>query len=144
MIDRFEAFVTGITTCYKYIQRIKTIEMTEFGLKGNHAMCMFYLNRNDEGLTAAQLSQLCGEDKAAISRTLVTLQEGGYVVSGEKKYRAPLHLTESGKKVAQYVDDLIKEWVGHGGDGLSEEERNIFYHSLETISTNLKGRLGSI
>ena len=107
MIERFDAFVTGITTCYKYIQKIKSIEMTDLGLKGNHVMCIFYLNRNDKGLTAAELSQLCGEDKAAISRTLGRLQEEGYVKSGEKKYRAPLHLTESGKKIAQYVDNLI-------------------------------------
>ena len=138
MIERFDAFVTGITTCYKYIQKIKSIEMTDLGLKGNHVMCIFYLNRNDEGLTAAELSQLCGEDKAAISRTLGILQEEGYVKSGEKKYRAPLHLTESGKKIAQYVDNLIREWVGRGGDGLSEEERNTFYRSLDIISSNLR------
>ena len=33
MIQRFDAFVSGITSCYKYIQRIKAMEMTEFGLK---------------------------------------------------------------------------------------------------------------
>ena len=144
MIDRFEAFVTGITTCYKYIQKIKSIEMTEYGLKGNHVMCIFYLYRNENGLTAAQLSQLCGEDKAAISRTLGSLQEEGYVKAGEKKYRAPIYLTEAGRKVAQYVDEHIKEWVGRGGDGLSDEERNAFYHSLEIISSNLREKVGSI
>ena len=138
MIERFDAFVTGITTCYKYIQKIKSIEMTDLGLKGNHVMCIFYLNRNDKGLTAAELSQLCGEDKAAISRTLGRLQEEGYVKSGEKKYRSPLHLTEAGKKIARYVDNHIREWVGRGGDGLSEEERNIFYRSLDIISSNLR------
>ena len=59
MLQRFETFVTGITTCYKCIQRIKSMEMTEFVLKGAHLMCLFFLHHNPEGLTAAQLCQLC-------------------------------------------------------------------------------------
>ena len=38
-----------------------------------------------EGLTAAQLSQLCAEDKAAVSRSLASLAEKGYIESDEKK-----------------------------------------------------------
>ena len=45
MIQRFDAFVSGITACYKYIQRIKSMEMTEFGLKGTHVMCLYYLRQ---------------------------------------------------------------------------------------------------
>lgn len=142
MIRRFQSFVTGITTCYKSIQQIKSFEMTEFGLKGTHAMCLFFLHHQDEeGITAAQLCQLCGEDKAAISRTLATLQSRGYIVSSEKKYRARLILTESGKEVAQQMDSLIEQWVGFGGDGLTEEERATFYRVLETIASNLKDRV---
>ena len=141
MTGRFQAFVTGITVCYKYIQRIKSAEMTEFGLKGTHAMCVFFLHHNQEGLTAAQLCQLCAEDKAAISRTLATLQKEGYIVSGEKKYRAMLHLTEKGRELARQVDELISQWVGFGGDGLTDEERTVFYRCLETISENLRDNL---
>lgn len=140
MIHRFEAFVSGITTCYKYIQRIKALEMTEFGLKGTHVMCLFFLHHNPDGLTAAQLCQLCGEDKAAISRTLATLQSQGYLVSGEKKYRALLRLTDKGRAVAEQVDGLIAQWVGFGGDGLSEEDRATFYRVLELIAGNLRER----
>lgn len=141
MIHRFQAFVTGITVCYKYIQRIKSAEMTEFGLKGTHAMCVFFLHHNPEGLTAAQLCQLCAEDKAAISRTLSTLQKEGYIASGEKKYRAMLHLTPKGLELARRVDDLISQWVGFGGDGLTDEERTAFYRCLGIISDNLRESL---
>ena len=141
MIDRFQAFVSGITICYKYIQKIKTMEMTEFGLKGTHVMCIFYIHHNEENLTAAQLCQLCAEDKAAISRTLVTLQEKGYVESGEKKYRANLKLTEKGKILAKQIDELIERWVDCGGDGLTDEERNAFYNALNLISSNLRDKL---
>lgn len=141
MIDRFQAFVSGITICYKYVQKIKTMEMTEFGLKGTHVMCLFYIYHSEDNLTAAQLSQLCAEDKAAISRTLMTLQEKGYVECGEKKYRAHLTLTKEGELLAEKIDSLIEEWVGHGGDGLDDEQRAAFYHALNLISDNLKEKL---
>lgn len=144
MIQRFQDFVTGITMCYKYIQRIKSAEMTEFGLKGTHVMCIFFLHHNPEGLTAAQLCQLCAEDKAAISRTLATLQSKGYLRSGEKKYRASLCLTDAGHAVALRIDGLIQQWVDCGGDGLSEEERATFYRTLRHIAGNLRRTIDGV
>ena len=138
MIKRFEAFVTGITLCYKYIQKIKSAEMTELGLKGTHVMCIFFLSHNPEGLTAAQLCRLCAEDKAAVSRTVAELQREGYVAPGEKRYRAALRLTEKGEEVARRVEGLIEQWVAFGGAGLSDSDREAFYRALELISNNLK------
>lgn len=144
MIHRFEAFVSGITICYKYIQRIKSMEMEELGLKGTHAMCLFYLHLNPEGLTATQLSTLCGEDKAAISRTISDLRQQGFVCQEpEKSYRASLLLTQKGRSVAEKVDQLIESWVTAGGDGLNEQQRNDFYQSLALISSNLKNKMDS-
>lgn len=142
MIQRFESFVTGITICYKYIQRIKSAEMSEFGLRGNHVMCLFYLNRHPEGLTAAQLCSLCAEDKAAVSRTLADLAEKGYVTApeadGRKKYRALQQLTDSGRQLAAKVDELCIQWISSCGDGLSDEQREAFYAALEIITANLQ------
>ena len=39
MVDRFVRFVTSISQLYRCIQKIKSKEMTEFGLKGTHVMC---------------------------------------------------------------------------------------------------------
>ncbi len=142
MIQRFDAFVSGITACYKYIQRIKSMEMTEFGLKGTHVMCLYYLRQNPGGLTASQLCGLCAEDKAAISRTVSELRSRGYVTSlGEKAYRAMLTLTGAGHEVARKFDHLIESWVQSGGDGISAEERSDFYKSLSTIAENLRARI---
>lgn len=140
MLDRFDAFVAGITACYKHIQRIKNLEMTELGLKGTHVMCLFHLHRFPEGLTAARLCQLCDEDKAAVSRTLAELERLGYVRTSPqpgKKYRAPVCLTESGESAARRIDGLIENWVAAGGAGLTVEERQEFYRCLERIASNL-------
>ena len=142
MIQRFDAFVSGITACYKYIQRIKSMEMTEFGLKGTHVMCLYYLRRNPAGLTAAQLCGLCAEDKAAISRTVSELRSRGYITTlSEKAYRAMLTLTAAGQELARKFDQLIEGWVTAGGDGLTDEERVDFYKSLSAIAENLRSRI---
>ena len=142
MIQRFDAFVSGITACYKYIQRIKSMEMTEFGLKGTHVMCLYYLRRNPAGLTAAQLCGLCAEDKAAISRTVSELRSRGYITSlSEKAYRAMLTLTSAGQEIARKFDNLIEGWVTAGGDGLTDEERSDFYKTLSAIAENLRTRI---
>ena len=143
MINRFKDFVGGITTCYKYIQKIKNMEMTEFGLKGTHMMCLFFLYQNPEGLTAVQLCQLCAEDKAAISRTIATLKNKGYIESGEKKYRATLTLTQSGTDIAKKLDGIISQWVGFGGGGVSNDDRDTFYRVLGQISNNLRENMES-
>ena len=142
MRQRFESFITGVTVCYKYIQRIKSMEMTELGLKGTHLTCLFYLQNHAQGLTAAQLCQLCAEDKASISRTVADLKKRGYIAQGgSKNYRAPLTLTQEGIAAAKQLDPLINRWVMSGGDGLSEEHREIFYKALAQIGENLRNRL---
>ena len=138
MKDRFEAFITGMTVCYKYIQRIKSMEMTELGLKGTHVTCLFYLSNHPGGLTAAQLCQLCAEDKASISRTVADLRSRGYIGTSEKHYRESLRLTPEGEQAAAQMQPLIDRWVRAGGDGLTEEQRECFYKSLDVISNNLR------
>ena len=142
MIDRFHEFLTGSTVCYKYIQRIKSMEMTELGLKGTHVACLFHLYRKPGGLTAAQLCQLCAEDKASISRTVADLRSRGYIApGGEKNYRTLLRLTEEGMSAAKQMEAMIARWVTSGGDGLTDQQRESFYESLALISGNLRTKL---
>lgn len=139
MNQRFDDFVTGITVCYKYIQKIKSVAVNEMGLKGTHVMCMYHLRNHPEGLTASQLCALCAEDKAAVSRTVSFLRGQGYVYSeGPKNYRAELHLTEAGQAVTDRFDDIISDWVCSGGEGLTDRERRDFYYGLNLIAKNLR------
>lgn len=139
MLNRFDMFTTSITQVYKSLQRIKNREMTEFDLKGTHTMCIFHLGRSPEGMTLTALSSVCEEDKAAMSRTVAELTRDGFVTTDStRRYRAPITLTDKGRLVANRVNELVAEAVAAGGDGLTEEERTVFYCALEKISENLK------
>lgn len=138
MINRFESFTKSITQLYKQLQRIKTQEMIELDLKGVHVMILFELHHNESGLTITELADACEEDKAAISRNIANLIERGYVETvGDKKYRAPIVLTDAGKKVAERIDEMVIKAVTAVDSGLSEKQQKDFYETLETISTSL-------
>lgn len=139
MITRFELFTTTITQIYKNLQKVKMQEMADLELRGIHVMCLFQLNRHPEGLTVTQLSNLCGEDKAATSRTVSDLVKKGLInTDKEKKYRAPIVLTANGQDVANKIDKQAAQAVEVVGQGLTHEERETFYKALTTISDNLK------
>ena len=141
MIGRFKEFTKNISFAYKYIIKLKSAAIREFGLKGSHVMCLFYVGEADNGLTATKLCKLCGEDKAAISKSLSALLELGYVElenDENKKYRSKYFLTKSGKKVKDALDVKIADVVADGGIGLTEEEREAFYSALQKIVDNLE------
>lgn len=115
--------------------------MRQFGLSGNHVMCLFYLAQHQEGLTAAQLCQFMSVNKAAVSRTMAELEEKDYIFymnqDESKKYRAVARLTVTGFAVTEQLDEIIYEVVNEIGKDLEEEERRVMYQSLETVSKNL-------
>ena len=144
MTDSFELLTGGITSVYNSIQKIKKLSMSEIGLKGVHAMCIYYLYTTPDGLTAAELCIRCREDKAAISRILselesfemITYQQAGPQES--RKYRAKAVLTDKGRAYAGQVSELIRQAVDAGRNGLTMEETKTFYRVLYHISDNLE------
>ena len=141
MKQRFEIFVTAITQINRSIQKLKSQEMAEFGLKGTHVMCLFQLRQHEEGLTSVQLAQLCEEDKAAISRSIAELRERGLVHVPEdagRRYRVRITLTDRGREVTAQMDQKIIDAVMAGAQGYTTEEREIFYRVLLQVADNLQ------
>jgi len=141
MLHRFETFTVQLAKIRRYIQKIKSEEMAEFGLKGPHVTCLYYLYKSPKSLTAKELCDVCDEDKAAISRSIEFLEDKGYLEVNsktEKRYRSPLALTESGKGIAKIVAEKIDNVVNLASEGLSSAKRKEFYDTLILISNNLQ------
>lgn len=140
-MDRFEAFTGSILELNRYLQKLKEIETKPYGLRANHVMCLYYLGRNPNGLTATELTDVCREDKAAISRSLSQLMEKG-LVSGnfpehKRSYRTKLYLTEQGWEMVRNIDRRIDAALTNGSEGLTQEQRETFYAAMEIIIRNL-------
>ena len=125
-MERFETFTLLVSKLSRSIRKIKSEEMAEFGLKGPHVSCLYYLSR-------------CEEDKAAVSRSLDYLEKNGYVTcaEGSRRYRSPLGLTEKGAAVCRVLNEKIERVVEAASRGLSDRERQIMYGAMAVISDHL-------
>jgi len=141
MIERFTRFSLSIAEINRHWHRLAAEEMEKFGLKGSHALYLTTLYHYSRGLSSVKLSELCGKDKADVSRMISILIEKGFVYRAEledQQYRRPLLLTDKGKAAACQVLERIQMAVEKAGSGLDETHRKVFYESLEQISENLR------
>ena len=141
MIDRFERFALAITEVSRYWHKIASDEMKPYGLKGPHAIYLLTMDRYDDGITAAQLSEHCGKDKSDVSRAMSLMQRKGLAARVDAHghpYRALLRLTPPGKMAAEHIRKRAQLAADLAGNALSEETRTIFYESLESIVQSLK------
>lgn len=140
MIQRYEVFSAAIASMYHAVQRIERVEMAKYGLKGPHAQCLLALSRYPEGMTSVKLCEICDKDKAAVSRTVSELEAAGLLtIEGRNgvRYRAVLRLTEAGQIAADAVCRRAELAVAQAGEGLTDSQREVFYHVLAKIAGNL-------
>ncbi len=133
MKNIFEQFTISVLKLNKLVHKIKSLEMREYGLKTIHVMCIYYLNSRSEGLTAAELTKLTLEDKAAISRAIKT-----------KKYGAVIKLTDAGADFAGVISLKAASAVKAASYDFTDEQRIAFYNELETIAGNLEKYYNSL
>lgn len=139
MQERFKTFTGLISKISRSIRKIKTEEMDKYNLKSTHVSCLYYLYK-EKSLTAKQLCDICGEDKAALSRSIVYLEENEYIYCDsnlKKRYNSAFKLTEKGKEIAKCIAEKIDSILDLVSAGLAEEKRFVLYESLSHISDNL-------
>ena len=138
MIQRFHRFSYAISEISRCWHRIAADEMAPYGLKSTHCVYLLTLYRNPSGLTASNLCQLCGKDKADVSRMMSIMEQKGLVVKEGANYRALLKLTEEGIRAAEHIEKRAATAVELGGKGMTEEKRETFYQMLGLIVENLR------
>lgn len=140
MLNRFEKLLYDISEIDRYWHKIAADEMERYGLKGPYAVYLTALYRHPEGVTAAQLAELCSRDKADVSRVAAALEARGLVCRevGQSVYRAPLRLTMAGRTVAAEVCKRVALAVELGGKGLTDAQRETMWYALDLIAGNLR------
>lgn len=138
MLSRFTQFCTSISMINRAIQKIERDEMERYGNKGAFAQYLVAMMQYPDGITAAQLCELCDRDKAAVSRVLGEMEEKGLVCREGTHYRTKLFLTQSGQDAAQFVCDRAVVAVLEAGKGLSDADRSVFYATMNLIASNLQ------
>ncbi len=142
--ERFEEFVHLVSSLEKEVQRIRAAECERLGLRGADLMCLYYLGKSGEGMTAAELSRAAGVTRAAVSRTLATLSERGFVEVDEpagdaRRYRAGVRLTERGRGAMSGVEAAVSRVMSAVDSALEDGERAQLYVSMASVLERLKG-----
>ena len=97
-------------------------------------------------MTAVEICEVCDEDKAAVSRSILYLEQNGFLTRGDggdglrksgKRYRSALTLTDKGREAAARLAVRIDQTLDAVSHGVSEEERVILYRALGQIDRNL-------
>lgn len=138
MLERFERFSYGIFEISRCWHRLAAEEMEKYGLKGPYAVYLLALQRSKNGITAAQLCEICARDKADVSRAVRAMEEKGLVCREGSSYRALLKLTSTGKTAARHIYQRVSVAVEYAGKGFSDQHRETFYQVLDTITANLQ------
>lgn len=136
MIARFEKFSYAISELSRCWHKIAAEEMKQYDLKGPYAVYFTTLYRCGS-ITSSKLSELCGRDKADVSRAVSVLEKKGFVRK-DAGYRATLRLTPSGETLAIAINQKVMAAVSYAGKDLSDDDRNTFYSCLDSLVQNLQ------
>ena len=141
--SRFYDFTMLISSAYKLLRRAQEKYTRLFGLRSVHVAAMLQLLSEPEGLTATELSERCGVDRAQISRVVSELERDGLTgeaCPGEKRrYRGRLRLTEAGARKAEAMNALVAEKLNAVAGDLNPYDVQTFYKVLRQINERLEG-----
>lgn len=141
LLERFEKFSFAISKISRCWNKIATEEMEKYELKGPCALYLLTIYRSQDGITAAKLAEVCSRDKADVSRSVSLMENNGLIIkesNNKNLYRAKIMLTEKGKAAAENISRRACLAVETAGGNVSEENRTIFYNTLEHIADNLQ------
>lgn len=115
--------------------------LRRLGLPLNHAQFAILQNLFlKDGQSQSEIARCVNKDRAAISRSLNTLEENGFIVrkavSGSKN---GIYLTEKALSERKLISEAINIAVNKGREGMSEEEYESGLDFLRKIYTNISG-----
>ncbi len=142
LIDRYALFRVYVENLSKNLAKYENDKMSGLGMRGIHALSLFHLGKNADGMTAAELSTSCAVDKALISRVTAELFEMGHIAyknPDKTKYRAKLILTPSGRACLRQVTFWVCDAIRDLKNEITIEELNAFFKVIGILNGFLAG-----
>lgn len=140
--ERFCTFTLLVSGAYKALRRAQEKYTRRLGLRSVHVACMLQLLGSGEGLSATELSRLCGVDRAQVSRVVGELERAGLLCEaapgGKRRYRGSLLLTDAGREQAEAMSGIVSSKLAEVSAELRADEVETFYKVFRKIADKLE------
>lgn len=139
--ERFTRFKNNIDSIHKSLQKLRVDLGNAEGVKGVHVFWLHDMLSHPEGQSAAEIAASNGIDKSLVSREISELKKEGYIYSDgvtlKRGYNKKYRLTEKGASAAKKLGAAALSIQTKVSAGISKENLEIFYNSLEKINAAL-------
>ena len=132
--EKFYEFTGLVSRVGKALRRAQEKYTRDFGLRSVHVSCLLRLLDAPGGLSATELCERCGVDRAQISRGLVCEAAPG----AKRRYRGSLTLTGEGSALAREMKGIVVEKLGAISGSLDEGKVATFYEVFHEIADKLE------
>jgi DNA-binding MarR family transcriptional regulator len=124
-------------------RQIVNSELASLNLTGAEGDIIFHLLSTSDGLSQEKLAERLDIDKAAISRTVNSLDSKGYIHrerQADDSHTYRVMLTDAAKDVSKRIEHAYKTAYEVSLQGISESEFQSFDRLLEKVYENLHSR----
>jgi DNA-binding MarR family transcriptional regulator len=136
--ERFGQFIKLIDSIRKSINKLKFENATYLGMKSVNVLWVYELLQHPEGLSASALAANSMVNRSLVCREIEQLRTDGFITcDSANTYNVKYYLTERGVEMAHNVCERAMDLQQRAGDGVSEEELESFYNTLEKLNRNL-------
>lgn len=136
-----------ISILHRHAQAHHNHNLKDCGINAKDLPILLYLYHHD-GSTQDAIVGFLNIDKAAVTRTVQSLEERGFIIrhkSVEDRRCNHLHLTDRARLVEKDVRDSVKSWNAILTESMNMQTLNIIIDGLEAmvekVETNKKGVL---
>ncbi len=137
---RFVMFINRIDSMHKHLRRLRAELGSDADMKGVHTLWVYLLSVHPEGLTSAELAEVCSVDRSLISREIEQLRQNGIVelqeANGRRVYNSNVRLTARGMELAEQIGRRALSLQEAVDEGITGEELDVFYTVVEKMRTN--------
>lgn len=142
MNNMYEEFGRWISILYRQFQIYINNELKDLGITSAEYIYLIKLYENKE-LTQENLAEIYYIDKAAITRSIKSLEDKGYImrIKNERDKRSyRIQVTEKALKTKHRIYDALKSWDDLISLDVSDEELKMVSHIIRTMSLKALNR----
>ena len=140
MEKRLDYISVSIASVYRGIQRSNSEALAEFGMNNIHAICIYAVG-SKPGISATEICKSTATDKAAVSKSIKSLIDDGYIerpILSKRAYRSGIYLTEKGKELFDVVKKRLEEKSSKVFKNVNDREFKVLVQTLNHIASNFE------